>query len=491
MNYRFIFRTLGKVCLMLGGLLLVPTILAACLQESCWWALLATAGVSLVMGLPLVLFCKPKNNVIFSKEGIIIVALSWVVVSLIGALPFVISRAIPSYIDAFFETASGFSTTGASILTGEQIEGMAKGLLFWRSFTHWIGGMGVIVFVMAIAGGAADRGMHVLRAEMPGPTVDKIVPRARDTAKILYLLYVGFTFIEIVALIIAGMPVFDSVVHAFGTAGTGGFGIKADSIASYNAACQWIITVFMILFGVNFNLYYLMLMRKFKAAFSSRELWIYCGIIVFSVTVIGLNVANQLSYTMGAGDTIRQSAFQVASFLSTTGYSTIPGGSSINNWPILSRGLLFLLMFIGGCAGSTGGGLKVSRVAILGCAIRKELRKVVHPRNANAVKFEKKVLTDETLHGVVSYFGLYMLILFATFLVLCCDPGTGLTIETNFTAAVSCLNNIGPAFGDAVAGGYYVFSPISKLVMSVVMLLGRLEIYPLLLALTPSTWIKK
>ncbi|MCM1289465.1 MAG: TrkH family potassium uptake protein [Corallococcus sp.] len=490
MNFRVIFQTLGKVSFMLGVLLLVPAVLSACLAESCWWALLTTAGIAVAVGLPLVLFCKPKNNVIFSKEGLIIVSLSWIWVSLVGALPFVISGAIPNYIDAFFETASGFSTTGATILKGEQIESMAKGLLFWRSFTHWIGGMGVIVFVMAIAGGAADRSMHVLRAEMPGPTVDKIVPRARDTAKILYLLYVVFTFVEIVALIIAGMPLFDSVVHAFGTAGTGGFGIKADSIASYNAACQWIITVFMILFGVNFNLYYLLLMRKFKSAFSSRELWIYGGIIVCSSLIIGFNVSNRFGYTSSAGDTVRQSVFQVAAFLTTTGYSTIPASSSINAWPMLSKGLLFLLMFIGGCAGSTGGGLKVSRVAILCCAIKKELRKVVHPRNANAVKFEKKTLSDETLHGVVSYFGLYVLIMLATFLVLCCDTGAGLTVETNITAAVSCLNNIGPAYGSAAAG-YYVFSPFSKLILSVVMLLGRLEIYPILLTLTPTTWIKK
>lgn len=490
MNYRVIFQTLGKVSVMLGVLLVIPTVLSACLTESCWWALLTTAGIAVAIGLPLWLCCKPKNHVIFSKEGLIIVSLSWIWVSLVGALPFVISGAIPNYIDAFFETASGFSTTGATILKGDQIESMAKGLLFWRSFTHWIGGMGVIVFVMAIAGGATDRSMHVLRAEMPGPTVDKIVPRARDTAKILYLLYVGLTFVEIVALIIAGMPIFDSVVHAFGTAGTGGFGIKADSIASYNAACQWIITVFMILFGVNFNLYYLMIMRKFKSAFSSRELWIYGGIIVCSALVIGFNISNQLSYTQSAGDTVRHSAFQVAAFLTTTGYTTIPASSSINYWPILSRGILFLLMFVGGCAGSTGGGLKVSRVAILCCAIKKELRKVVHPRNANAVKFEKKSLSDETLQSVAGYFGLYMLILVATFLLLCFDPCPELNVEANITAAASCLNNIGPAYG-VVANGYYMYSPLSKIVLSLVMLVGRLEIYPILLTLTPSTWLKK
>lgn len=493
MNYRMIFNTIGKVAIVLAGLLVVPTVLALFLGESSWWALATTVGITLVIGLVLMLCVKPKDKVIFSKEGLIIVSLAWIYVSAIGALPFVISRAIPNYIDAFFETCSGFSTTGATILQGHEIEAMDMGLLFWRSFTHWIGGMGVIVFLMAFETGSSDRGMHILRAEMPGPIVDKIVPRARNTAKILYLLYIGFTVVEIIALIMAGMPIFDSVVHSFGTAGTGGFGIKADSIASYNAACQWIIAVFMILFGINFNLYYLMILRKFRSAFGSRELWIFGGIIVVSTTAIAINISNALPYTQNAHDTVRHSIFQVASFISTTGYSTIPSSSSINAFPLLSKGILFLLMFVGGCAGSTGGGLKVSRVAILCCAGRKELRRVLHPRNANAVKFEGKILSDETLHGVTNYFGIYMLILAATFVILCFDKGrTGyeLSVESNITAAVSCLNNIGPAYG-APASGYYMYNWLSKIVMSFAMLIGRLEIYPILLTLTPTTWIKR
>ncbi len=497
MNYRMIFHTTGKVALVLAALLVIPMILSACLLEACWWAFAITIGISLVVGLVLLLCLKPKSNVFFSREGLIIVSLAWIYVSLIGALPFVISGAIPSYIDALFETASGFSTTGATILQGEQIETMAKGLLFWRSFTHWIGGMGVIVFVMALVSGASDRSMHILRAEMPGPTVDKIVPKARTTAKILYLIYIGFTVIEIIALIIAGMPIFDAVVHAFGTAGTGGFGIRADSIASYSPACQWIITVFMLLFGVNFNLYYLMIMRKFRSAFSSRELWIYCGIIVVSITAISINITKQLSYTQTVGDGIRHAAFQVAAFLTTTGYSTIPASSSVNALPIFTKGLLFLLMFIGGSAGSTAGGLKVSRVALLGCAIRKELKRVLNPRNTNAVKFEGKVVSDEVLHGVTSYFALYMIIIAVTFIVLCFDPVTKLSadsvmsaVETNITAAVSCVNNIGPAYGFA-ASGYYMYNWLSKLVLTIAMILGRLEIYPLLLACSPLTWIKR
>lgn len=490
MNYRVVLNTIGKIAIVLAICLTVPAILALCLGESSWWAIATTVGISLVVGLVFMLCIKPKNKVIFSKEGLIIVALSWIYVSAIGALPFVISGAIPNYIDAFFETCSGFSTTGATILQGFQIEAMDKGLLFWRSFTHWIGGMGVVVFLMAFETGAADRGMHILRAEMPGPVVDKIVPRARNTAKILYLLYVGFTVAEIIALIIAGMPIFDSVVHAFGTAGTGGFGIKADSIASYSPACQWIITVFMILFGINFNLYYLVIIRKFRSAISSRELWIFGGVVVVSTTIISLNIANQLSFTQTAGDAVRHAMFQVASFISTTGYSTIPASSSINAFPLLSKGILFLLMFIGGCAGSTGGGLKVSRVAILCCAVRKELRRVLHPRNANAVKFEGKNVSDETLHGVTSYFAVYMLILAALFIVLCLDRGADLSVETNITAAVSCVNNIGPAYGVA-SSGYYMYGWVSKLTMSFAMLLGRLEIYPILLLFAPSTWLKR
>ncbi len=490
MNFRVIFQNLGRVSVAIGILMLLPMIVAFMYGESCWWALLASSGICVFVGLPLVFLCKPKNHVFFTKEGLIIVALSWIWVSLMGALPFVISGEIPSYIDAFFESASGFSTTGATILTGERIESMSKGLLFWRSFTHWIGGMGVIVFVMAIAGDSTDRSMHILRAEMPGPTVDKLVPRAKSTAKILYLLYIVFTVLEISLLILGGMPVFDSVVHSFGTAGTGGFGIRADSIASYNSFCQWVIAIFMILFGTNFNLFYLMLVRKFKTAFSSRELWLYWGFIIAAAVGVTFSISSQFVYTENVGDAIRHGVFQVASFITTTGYTTIPATSNINAWPILAKCILFLLMFVGSCAGSTGGGLKISRVAILGCAIRKELRKVLHPRNANVVKFEGKVLTEEKLYSVTSYFGLYMVILSVAFLALCFDGNSGLTLEANITAAVSCLNNIGPAYGVA-ASGYYMFSPFSKIIMSFTMLFGRLEIYPLLLCLAPSTWIKK
>lgn len=490
MNYRIICSTTGKVALVLAALLVIPMVLSLSLQEACWWAYAVTIGICLVIGLVLVLCLKPKNSIFFSKEGLIIVSLAWIFVSAIGALPFVISGEIPSYIDAFFETVSGFTTTGATVLRGEEIESMSKSLLFWRSFTHWIGGMGIIVFVMAIVSGASDRSMHILRAEMPGPTVDKIVPKARNTAKILYLIYIGFTVIEVAALLIAGMPLFDSIVHAFGTAGTGGFGIKADSIASYSPACQWIIAVFMLLFGVNFNLYYLILIRRFKTAFSSRELWIYCGLVLVSVITVAVNITGNLPYTQNAGDGIRHAAFQVVSFLTTTGYTTIPSSSSLNDFPLLTKGILFTLMFIGGCAGSTAGGLKVSRVALLFCAIRKSLQKILHPRSANVIKFEGKPVSEETLGNATKYFATYMVIIAVAFIILCFDPCTELTMESNITAAVSCMNNIGPAYGIA-ASGYYMYSPVSKIALSLVMLIGRLEIYPLVLTFSYSTWIKR
>ena len=303
---------------------------------------------------------------------------------------------------------------------------------------------------------------------------------------------------QIIALVIAGMPLYDSFVHAFGTAGTGGFGVRSDSIAGYNAACQWIIAIFMILFGINFNLYYLWILRKFKAAFKSQELWIFIGIITISSAAVSVDLAlAQLPFASSVGDAVRHSVFQVASFISTTGYSSIPASAGdINVFPLFSKSLLFLLMFIGGCAGSTGGGLKVSRVAILSLAVRKELRRVLHPRNANAVKFEGKTVSDEALSGTARYFGLYMLILAATFILLCLDPGHGLdagsslTLEANITAAVSCVNNIGPAYG-VVASGYYMYNWFSKLILSFAMLIGRLEIYPILLTFAPSTWIKR
>ncbi len=490
MNYRVIFHNLGYVLTTLAALLLLPMIVCFCYGEVSWWSFLTTSGICLACGLPLVVALKPKDQVFFSREGLIIVAVSWVSLSLLGALPFVISGTIPSYVDALFETVSGFTTTGASLIDGTKLETMPKGMLFWRSFTQWIGGMGVIVFIMAVVNGSSERSMHVLRAEMPGPTVDKLVPRARTTAKILYLIYVGFTVSEIILLLCGGMPFFDSVVHTFGTVGTGGMGIKADSVASYTPFCQWVIVVFMALCGVNFNVYYLVIMRKFRQALSSRESWLYFAIIFLCASAVAINVYNALSYTSTVGESVRVAVFQVVSAISSTGYTSIPTSNSLGSLPVFTQSVLFLLMIIGGCAGSTAGGLKISRVAILCAAVRKNLRKALHPRNANVVRHEGKPLSEEVMHEVTGYFGLYAMILIVTFLLLSLDGSDGLAFESNLVAAVSCFSNNGLLFG-APSVGFASYSTFSHIVMIFAMLLGRLEIYPLLLCLTPTTWIKK
>ena len=490
MNFRMIFNTLGKSSIALAGLLLLPLVTSAIYQESCVWAFGVTIGVAVIVGIALTLLFRPKNKAIFSREGFVMVSLVWIYFSLIGALPFVISGEIPNYIDALFETVSGFTTTGASILTGEQIESLSKGLLFWRSFTHWVGGMGIIVFVMVFASVSQDRSIHILRAEMPGPSVDKVVPRARDTAKMLYLIYIGMTAVVVILLCCGGMPLFDSLLHAFGTAGTGGFGIKADSVASYSHFCQWVITIFMFLFGVNFNVYCLMVLKRFKSALKSQEVLLYVCIIAVTAGAITVNLLTSLSYAQNFGDALRYSAFQTVSFMTTTGFTNIPASSSINLWPELSKWLLLLVMFVGGCAGSTAGGFKVSRVGILGCAVKKETRRLLRPRSANVVKFEGKVVTDEMLQSVCSYFVVYVIVMLCIFILLCLDPNPKLDFIANVTATVSCVNNIGPAYGEA-ASGFFVYSQFSKVVLSTAMLLGRLEIFPLLLLFNPSTWKKQ
>lgn len=489
MNYKVILNLLGKVSVILAALMVLPLVAALIYGEAIWWTYLATSGIALAVGLPVTLFVKPDNKAIYSREGLVVVSLAWIYASVISTVPLMLSGAIPSFVDALFEMVSGFTTTGATILSADRIDAInatMRSLHLWRAFTHWIGGMGIIVFVMAIVGGAADRSMHILRAEMPGPSVDKIVPRASTTAKILYLIYMGMTLLQIIFLVCGGMSLFDALITSFSTAGTGGFANRSDSVASYNAFCQWVVAVFMLLYGVNFNLYFLMLVRKFRTAFSSRELWLYLGIVIFASTTVCIDVFGKLSFTMSFPDALRHSVYQVAAFITTTGSSTIPSGYDINAFPSYSRAVLLVLMFIGGCAGSTAGGLKVSRVAIMCKVIRKELSKVTHPRSANAVKYEGKVLTAETMAGVTNYFALYMAILAVVFVVISFDPSS-LGVEANFSATVSCMNNVGPAYG-AVSGGYYMYSDFSKLVLTFAMLIGRLEIYPILLTFSPSTW---
>ena len=489
MNYRMVFSTIGRLLLLEAALLLLPATCSLIYREASLWALLAAAGVALLLGGALCLLCRPETQSIYAKEGFIIAALSWVLLSAVGALPFVFSGEIPSYIDAFFETVSGFTTTGASILTNLGVRGealtMSHGILFWRSFTHWVGGMGVLVLMMALVPTGSGRTIHMMRAEAPGPIVGKLVPRLRDTAKILYLIYLGLTVVQVACLLVAGMPLFDSLVHTFGTAGTGGFGIYSSSIGEYNAACQWIITVFMWLFGVNFNVYYLLLIRAFCPALTSREVWLYGGITLASVVAVTGNIFPMEMYAT-VEETVRHAAFQVASIMTTTGYAT----TDFNLWPMFAKCVLVLLMFIGACAGSTGGGLKVSRVMLVGKAVGRELKRLVHPRSVGVIRLEGKRVEESVVQSAIVYVALYFLLFGGVFLFLCLEPAFDL--ESNFTAVAACINNIGPGLGAVgPTGSYADYGVLSKVVLSFAMLLGRLEIYPLVLTLLPGTWTKE
>jgi len=480
MNRKKVFHTVGLM-LMAEAVLMLPALACALLyREKCTWSLLISALISLAVGFSMRRSYKPESHVIYAREGFVTVAMTWLAMSAVGALPFFISGEIPSYIDAFFETVSGFTTTGASILV--DVESMSRGLLFWRSFTHWVGGMGILVFVMAIVDDANDRSMHILRAEMPGPVVGKLLPRAKDTASILYKIYIGLTLTETILLLLGGMPLYESLVHAFGTAGTGGFGVKGDSIGGYSPYLQWVITVFMCLFGVNFNLYYLLLIRRFRAAAQSSECWYYLGIVGVSITLITLNI---LPLYESFAEALRLSAFQVSSIITTTGYAT----ADFNLWPEFSKGILLILMLIGACAGSTGGGLKVSRAVMLLKMVHKEIRHLLHPRSVNSVKFEGKHVDGGTLKSVSSYFAVYCMCMVAVFLLLSLDK---FNLETNLSATIACFNNIGPGLSVVgPTGNYFGYTAFSKIVLSLAMLLGRLEIFPLLLTLSPATWRKK
>ena len=481
MNYKMIRYFFGIMLMLEAAFMLIPTATALIYSEDIT-PFIITIGILLFFGIPSVAF-KPNNTRIYAKEGFICVAAAWILLSLFGALPFVISGAIPNYIDAFFETVSGFTTTGSSIL--RNVEEMSRGLLFWRSFTHWIGGMGVLVLIVAILpSSSSSRSIHILRAEMPGPTMGKLVPKMRNTAKILYIIYICMTAVEIILLLCGGMPLFDSLVHAFGTAGTGGFGIKADSITSYNHYLQWVITIFMFLFGMNFNVFYFILIGRFRSAFRNAELICYVGLALVSAAVIAVNIFPQYG---SVSDSIRLSAFQVSSIMTTTGYAT----ADFNAWPILSKTILLVLMFIGACAGSTGGGLKISRLLLLFKMFGRERKRLVHPRAVSIAKMDGKRVDDATLHGTGNYLAIYCMVFFVGFLLISVSPPAGFDIETNFSAMAACFNNIGPGLGMVSPSASFAdYSAFSKIVLSVVMLLGRLELSPLMIAITPSEWRK-
>ena len=481
MNRKMVFYLFGRILQVEALLLLLPALTSLVYGETrVLLTFLSVAGGSALFGTLVALLCRTKNKVIYAKEGFAIVALAWVGMSVVGALPFVISGDIPNNFDAFFEIVSGFTTTGASVLPN--VERLSHGALFWRSFSHWVGGMGVLVFVMAIVRNMSDRSIHIMRAEMPGPIVGKLVPRASDTAKILYLIYIVLTVIQIIMLCAGGMPFFDSLIHSFGTAGTGGFGIKSNSIAGYSNYSQIVITVFMLIFGVNFNLYYLLLIRRFRSVLKSTELWAYLGMVAVSIVVITFNI---LPIYDNFNDSLRHASFQVSSIITTTGYTT----TDFNVWPHLSKGILLLLMCLGGCAGSTAGGLKVSRAVILFKLILREIKKMLHPRAVTSVKFEGKAVEDGTLSSVATYFAVYAFCIFAAFLVICFEP---FGFESNVTAVLTTFNNVGPGFATVgPMGGFGEYTAFSKIVFSFAMLFGRLEIFPMIIALSPSTWMKK
>ena len=425
---------------------------------------------------------RPRETALYARDGLAVVALAWIAVSLFGALPFYISGSMPTYVDCFFETVSGFTTTGATILT--EVEPLAKGILFWRSFTHWVGGMGVLVFVMAILPMSGDgHGMHLLRAEMPGPAPGKLVSRMSDTAKILYGIYLVMTVIEIVLLVAGGMPLFDSCIHSFGSAGTGGFSCRNLSVGAYNNPYfDIVIGIFMMLFGLNFNLYYFLLVRRFREVFRSEELWAYVIIAAVAVGAITWNIVDLYD---SVGTSLRHAFFQVSSIMTTTGYATV----DFNTWPSFSKAILVALMFIGGCAGSTAGGLKVARVVILEKASAGELRRMLHPNAVPAIRFEGKPLSDRAIRGVCLFFALYM----AIFTVSCLLVGLEqMDLVTVFTAVATCINNVGPGL-EIVGpmGNFSTFSPFSKVLLSFDMLVGRLEIFPMLLLFAPSIWRRR
>ena len=423
---------------------------------------------------------KPKNDVVFARESFISVSLGWLLLSFFGALPFYISGSIPNIIDCIFETVSGFTTTGATILN--TVETLPKSILFWRAFTHWIGGMGVLVFLLMLTQISEGNAMYIMRAEVPGPSVGKLAPRMRSNSLILYGIYTALTVLESVLLIIEGLPAFDAVTNAMSTAGTGGFSVRDVGIAAYGSpAVEWTIAVFMLLFGINFNLYYLILFGRIKQVFASEELRVYTGIIAAATLTVGINVMN---YYGSFGDSIRKAFFQVTSVISTTGFSNV----EFMNWPQLSRAVILVLLFTGACAGSTAGGIKISRIIIMAKVVYRSIHQLAHPHEVSCIKFEGKVVDRETRSFVCTYMTTFFVILFlSTFAVMF----QGHDFETSFSAMLSCFNNVGPALGlVGHSGNYNIFGGGTKLLMSLIMLVGRLEIFPMLILFMPSTWEK-
>ncbi|MBR5283690.1 MAG: TrkH family potassium uptake protein [Clostridia bacterium] len=477
MNRKMVLYFTGRIILVESLLLLLPACVGLWFKEGVAAAYFLVAIFAAFLGW-LLGGRKPQNTVIYAKEGFAAVALAWFGLSAVGALPFWITGDIPSYIDALFEVVSGFTTTGSSILSA--VEDLPYAHLFWRSFTHWVGGMGVLVFAMAVIPLADRRSMHLMRAEVPGPTVGKLLPKIRDTAKILYIIYLVLSLLCFLFLLLGGMSVFDSAIHTFGTAGTGGFSSKNASIGYYDSAyIDWVTTIFMTLFGVNFNLFFFLTVRNWKAAFKNEELWWYVGIMAGISALIAINILPQYGTF---GNALRYSAFQVSSLMTTTGYAT----ADYNLWPAFSKGLLLLVMFIGASAGSTGGGLKVSRLMIIAKAAKAEIKRLLHPRLVTTVRMDDKPVADSTIVGALVYLSIYIFVATVSVLLISLD---GFDFETNFTAMAACLNNIGPGMSVVgPTGNFGAFSGFSKFILILNMLLGRLEIFPVIFGLAFPFW---
>ena len=481
MNYRMVLYLLGQMLRVEGVLMLLPLACTWIYRENTLTAFLLPIILLISIGTLLALKMPQKRD-IYAKEGFVVVGLSWILLSIFGSLPFLLSGTIPHFCDALFETASGFTTTGASILT--DVESLPRSILFWRSFTHWIGGMGVLVFTMAVLPKSNEhslRLMHVMRAEVPGPTVGKLVSRVKSTARILYGIYIVMTLLETLLLLFSGMPLFDALCNAFGTAGTGGFSIWNDSIAHYHSAyVDAVVSIFMLLFSLNFNLYFLLLVRQVRPVVKNSELRWFLSIVAIATAAIMIDTRHMYH---GVFKPLRYAFFQVMTVISTSGFST----TDFNKWPIMSKTVLMLLMFIGACAGSTGGGLKVGRIMLLVKTFGREVRLMLHPRSVHVIRTDGKRVDEETVRGTASYFITYMLLFAASVMLVAILDNFSLV--TNFTAVSACMNNIGPGL-DIVGptGNYSLFSDASKLVLTFDMLAGRLELFPMLMIFAPATW---
>ena len=482
MNYSVIRNILGKLMILVAFLMCFPLIVSLIYQEGLIFYLSYLIPIILLLSIGYICnIKKAKTPKMLAREGIVIVGLSWLIMALAGAIPLMISQEVPNFFDAFFEMASGFTTTGASVIT--DITEKAHSTIFWRSFSHWIGGMGVLVFILAIIPESKEgSSLHILRAESPGPQVGRLVSKMQASSRILYIIYLVLTLIEFILLLLdPTMDVFNSLIYSLGTAGTGGFSAHADGLASFSTYSQYIIAIFMFIFGINFSLFYLLLIGNFKDILKNDELKVYLIIVILCVTLICINI---YPIYENLEQTFRLSFFQVASIISTTGYAT----ADFNLWPGLSKGILFILMFIGACAGSTAGGIKISRIVLLFKRISVNLHHMIHPRGAEAVRFEGKKVENETLNGVLVYFAIYFVCFTVILFVLLFEP---FDFETNISAVAACFNNVGPGLSKVgPMGNYDIFSCLSKTVLSFAMLLGRLEIYPLILLFSPRNWIK-